>query len=113
MNVDVDHFFPHKLKNQNQGLTVDGVWNLVLACKQCNRGTNGKFDRIPSVKLLKRLHTRNEFFIGSHHPLRETLINQTGRSVADRAKFLNDFYQKVQLNPAIAWEPVQATETYF
>ncbi len=59
MNVDVDHFFPHKLKNQNQGLTVDGVWNLVLACKQCNRGANGKFDRIPSVELLKRLHTRN------------------------------------------------------
>ncbi len=113
MNVDVDHFFPHKLKNQNLGLTVDGVWNLVLACKQCNRGVDGKFDRIPSKKLLQRLHTRNEFFIGSHHPLRETLINQTGRSVADRANFLNDFYQRVQLNPATAWEPLQATQAYF
>lgn len=113
MNVDVDHFFPHKLKQQDRVLTVDGVWNLVLSCQQCNRGVNGKFDRIPSVELLKRLHTRNEFFIGSHHPLRETLINQTGKSVADRAKFLNDVYRKVQLNPATAWQPVQAVAAYF
>jgi HNH endonuclease len=68
INVDVDHFFPHKLKQQVRGLTVDGVWNLVLSCQRCNRGIDGKFDRIPSIKLLERLHTRNEFFIGSHHP---------------------------------------------
>jgi len=113
MNVDVDHFFPHKLKHQNKGLSVDGVWNLVLACQQCNRGVNGKFDRIPSMKLLKRLHVRNEFFIGSHHPLRETLINQTGKTETDRAKFLNDVYQRVQLNPLTAWEPVQTSANFF
>lgn len=113
MNVDVDHFFPHKLKQLDKSLAVDGIWNLVLSCQSCNRGVDGKFDRIPSIKLLERLHTRNEFFIGSHHPLRETLINQTGKTVTDRANFLNDVYQRTQLNPLTAWEPVQKTANFF
>jgi hypothetical protein len=112
MNVDVDHFFPHMLKPQ-LGSAVDGIWNLVLSCKDCNRGADGKFERIPSVKLLQRLHTRNEFYIGSHHPLRETLINQTGKSEAERSKFLGQIYQRVQLNPATAWEPEQRAESLF
>ena len=104
-NTDVDHFFPHKLKQSNLHLNLDGVWNLVLSCQSCNRGVSGKFDRIPSLKLLERLHTRNEFLIGSHHPLRETLINQTGDSLEKRVGFLSKIYQEVQLNPLLAWEP--------
>lgn len=113
MNVDVDHFFPHKLKQKNIGINFDGIWNLVLSCNTCNRGANGKFDRIPSARLLARLHNRNEFFIGSHHPLRETLISQTGSTVAERANFLSTTYQHVQLNPAVAWEPVEVSEPLF
>ena len=78
INTDVDHFFPHKLKQTNLKINLDGVWNLVLSCKTCNRGVQGKFDRIPSLRLLERLHSRNEYLIESLHPLRETLINQTG-----------------------------------
>jgi len=104
-NTDVDHFFPHALKQRRLGINFDGVWNLVLSCALCNRGKDGKFDRIPSTKLLGRLFGRNEHFIGSHHPLRETLINQTGSTVTVRQAFLADVYQKVQLNPAQAWEP--------
>ena len=104
-NTDVDHFIPHKLKQSNLSLNFDGVWNLVLSCQSCNRGPRGKFDRIPSLKLLERLHTRNEFLIGSHHPLRETLMNQTGASRKDRVAFLSGIYNKVQLNPATACEP--------
>ena len=104
-NTDVDHFFPHKLKQSNLQLNLDGVWNLVLSCQSCNRGAKGKFDRIPSLKLLERLHTRNEYLIGSHHPLRETLMNQTGARQNDRVAFLSGIYNKVQLNPAMAWEP--------
>ena len=48
---------------------------------------------------------RNEFLIGSHHPLRETLINQTGDTLAKRVGFLSKIYQKVQLNPLLAWDP--------
>ncbi|MBT3066118.1 HNH endonuclease domain-containing protein [Rhodoferax sp. U11-2br] len=106
MNVDVDHFFPHKLK-QHAGINVDGIWNLVLSCNSCNRGTNGKFDRIPSVNLLQKLHTRNEYLIGSHHPLRETLMAQTGLTVSKRITFLDSTYKRVQLNPGFAWEPVE------
>ena len=67
---------------------------------------SGKFDRIPSLRLLERLHTRNEFLIGSHHPLRETLINQTGDTLDKRVEFLSKIYQEVQLNPLLAWEPM-------
>ena len=104
-NTDVDHFFPHKLKQSILRLNLDGVWNLVLSCQSCNRGVSGKFDRIPSLRLLERLHTRNEFLIGSHHPLRETLINQTGDTLDKRVAYLSKIYQEVQLNPLLAWEP--------
>ena len=105
MNSDVDHFFPHKLKQTHRHINFDGVWNLVLACQNCNRGAKGKFDRIPSSKLLERLHTRNEYLIGSHHPLRETLMNQTGYRVQERIAFLFKVFQEVQLNPSLGWEP--------
>jgi 5-methylcytosine-specific restriction endonuclease McrA len=76
--ADVDHFFPHTLRRTELGEAVNGVWNLVLACSSCTRGAGGKFDRVPGEGLLARLHARNEFLIASHHPLRETLILQTG-----------------------------------
>lgn len=53
-------------------INLNGVWNLVLACPNCNRGANGKFAKVPSIKYLERLHKRNEFLISSHHPLRES-----------------------------------------
>jgi hypothetical protein len=104
-NTDVDHFFPHKLKQSNQNINLDGVWNLVLACQSCNRGPKGKFDRIPSLPLLERLHERNEYLIESKHPLRETLMNQTGAKLDERISFLSSFYKKIQLSPTMAWEP--------
>ena len=107
MNTDVDHFFPHKLKQLGLGVNLDGVWNLVLSCHTCNRGAKGKFDRIPSERLLRRLHNRNEYFISSHHPLRETLMQQTGMNATDRAAYLSGVYQKVQLNPGLAWDTEQ------
>ncbi len=86
--VDVDHFFPHKLRYCADGKAIDGVSNLVLACQECNRGEGGKFDRLPSLDLLERLHQRNEYLISSHHPLRETLIRQTGLTSKHRIKTL-------------------------
>lgn len=105
LNTDVDHFFPHKLKKSYPQINLDGVWNLVLSCSDCNRGASGKSDRIPAIELLLLLHKRNEYLIGSDHPLKETLINQTGRTENQRRNFLNSFFQKVQLNPATAWRP--------
>ena len=104
-NTDVDHFFPHKLKKSHPHLNLDGVWNLVLSCRDCNRGVNGKSDRIPALSLLMSLHQRNEYLICSDHPLKETLINQTGQTEPQRRDFLNTIYKQVQLNPSTAWLP--------
>ena len=104
--ADVDHFFPHKLKPYGIADPINGVWNLVLACPGCNRGVGGKFDRLPSQKLVQRLHNRNEFLIDSHHPLRETLKQQTGETEKPRNQFLAATYEaaKIPLGNS-QWEP--------
>lgn len=88
-SCDVDHFFPHVLAPSLPGANIDGVWNLVLACRECNRGEKGKFARVPDVNYLERLCRRNEFLISSHHPLREVIIAQTGATEKDRRSFLS------------------------
>ena len=104
--ADVDHFFPHALKQAGFGPAIDAVWNLVLACKGCNRGPRGKFDRLPSLRLLKRLHTRNEHLITSHHPLRETLIVQTGGQEVARRGFLRTTFERARsVLIHEGWEP--------
>lgn len=102
---DVDHFFPHVLKFGPLGDQVDGVWNLTLACRSCNRGTGGKFARIPSLGLLGRLHQRNEYLIMSHHPLRETLIGQTGKTVEARTSFLSHAHDEACRTLVHTWQP--------
>lgn len=105
--ADVDHFFAHRLKQCDAGKPLDGVANLVLACRDCNRGEQGKFDRLPSVQLLERLHDRNEYLITSHHPLRETLIAQTGANAQKRQNYLQDAYNcaTLFLGSRHKWEP--------
>lgn len=102
---DVDHFLPHVLKSDFPRMNIDGVWNLVLACRACNRGVAGKFEKIPKKFLLERLHTRNEFLIGSNHPLKETLIQQTGDTTAKRTSFLKDAYETSWARILSRWSP--------
>ncbi len=104
---DVDHFFPHVLGRHIPASNYDGVWNLTLTCQNCNRGTDGKFAKIPSARILKRLHARNEFLITSHHPLRETLIRQTGRAQSDRVHFLQRQFDQAKIILIHEWEPEQ------
>lgn len=103
--ADVDHFFPHKLNFCSQGKPIDGVANLVLACKECNRGFSGKFDRLPTIDLLARLSQRNEYLIKSHHPLRETLMLQTGITESDRRSFLQNAYDCASTHLIMKWAP--------
>ncbi|KDN24597.1 hypothetical protein MBO_08462 [Moraxella bovoculi 237] len=113
MLADVDHFFPHVLKPQVteagccRSVNVDGIWNLVLSCAQCNRGEQGKFEKVPSLDLLERLHIRNEYLISSHHPLRETLIMQTGKNEQDRKYFLSKSYRFSKERLIHTWKPIQ------
>lgn len=83
--VDVDHVFPWKLKQSRDMADADGVWNLVLACRACN---STKRDLAPSGPLVARLHERNNYLVDSHHPLRETIMRQTGASADARKGFL-------------------------
>ncbi|MBF7688271.1 HNH endonuclease family protein [Acinetobacter rathckeae] len=114
-SADVDHFFPHKLRYCDAQKPVNGVANLVLACTECNRGQNGKFDRLPSVSLLAQLHKRNEYLITSHHPLRETLIAQTGFTEIARRGFLQSAYDCAthHLGMAYKWQPKQNGHSAF
>jgi hypothetical protein len=111
--ADVDHMFPHRLKGFRVADPIDGVWNLVLACQTCNRGPAGKFDRLPELRYLERLHRRNEFLIGSHHPLRETLLLQTGATEQARAAFLNHAYHDSVRLLVQRWRPVYEHEPAF
>jgi len=103
--AEVDHFFPHILKQYSNITLLDGVWNLVLSCQSCNRGEDGKFAKVPSKALLVRLHTRNEYLINSHHPLRETLISQTGSDENKRKHFLQKVYDTAKTILIHEWQP--------
>lgn len=106
-NCDVDHFFPHILKNVDTSLNIDGIWNLVLSCPECNRGEHGKFAKVPELTYLERLNTRNDFFISSHHPLRETLMLQTGMTAEARRAFLQKVDKIAISNLIHRWRPAQ------
>jgi hypothetical protein len=106
--TDVDHFFPWVLKERGEMPDADYVWNLVLACKTCNRGERGKFAAVPSPALVARLHERNNWLVDSHHPLRETIRLQTGEDTETRASFLRA-RQRIALDALVhQWEPRMA-----
>lgn len=111
--TEVDHFFPHLLALDPAFPLINGIWNLVLSCRRCNAGTNGKHAKIPTIKLLARLHKRNSYLIDSHHPLRETLINQTGKAESDRKQFLGSYHSKALSKLFHTWEPVDEVEDLF
>ena len=112
--ADVDHFLPHTLSTRaEQGENLNGVWNLVLACRECNRGEKGKSARVPRLRYLERLHKRNTFLIDSHHPLRETLITQTGVTEGLRQRFLQQQYDIAKLLLIHDWSPVEELEAAF
>lgn len=107
-NVDVDHFFPLVLSRFSEfaQMNLNGVWNLVLACEDCNRGVGGKFTQLPALRYLERLHFRNQYYIESAHPLRETLRNQTGQEESDRRAFLNQVDNDAIARLLHRWESI-------
>ena len=113
MLCDIDHFFPHTVQSRRPDINFDGVWNLVLTCQECNRGNNGKFAKLPALKYLERLHTRNEYLISSHHPLRETIILQTGRTEKERHDFLQEIYNFAKERLITEWNTEEKREKVF
>ena len=110
---DVDHFFPHTLQPLIPNVNLNGIWNLVLACPRCNRGADGKFAKVPAIKYLERLEKRNNFLISSHHPLRETLIQQTGIYPSERHRFLADMDKFAISHLIFRWETKAVSSEVF
>jgi len=112
--ADVDHFLPHTLLTLDDiNANLNGIWNLVLACRECNRGEKGKSARVPKLKYLERLHRRNNNLIESHHPLRDTLISQTGATETSRQQFLQQQYSAAKSLVVHDWAPAEELEAAF
>lgn len=109
--ADVDHFFPWALRLRFAN--ADGIWNLVLACQACNRGAGGKFDAIPNIDLLERLHRRNEFYVESKHKLGATIIAQTGKTAAARRSHLQQAFADLTYARIHHWMPDLRAEPAF
>ena len=74
---DVDHFIAHSyFKRSELGhINPDGIWNLVIACKECNRGGGGKFERLPDLIYQKEIINRNVLFTEEHrHSLKNSIL---------------------------------------
>jgi len=100
--ADVDHFIPHVLMRRGQISGLDQMWNLVLACIECNR--DGKSDRLPSDHYVERLARRNDYFIESNLPIKETLILQTGATRSEREQFLRRQWDSARKFGIARWE---------
>lgn len=91
---EVDHLFAWSSGAHIAGAPIDGVWNLVLACNNCN-SWHEKSDRPPALRYVERLSRRNEYLISSHHPLRPTLIRQTGKTPLERDETLRQALREI------------------
>ncbi|MEY4063874.1 MAG: hypothetical protein RIR26_82 [Pseudomonadota bacterium] len=91
--ADVDHLLPlsqlarASIDRKLTGININGIWNLVISCKACNRGAGGKFDRPPNVAFIQKLLTRNELFTLEHkHSFRFAILSSLGVSEPDQIK---------------------------
>lgn len=106
---DVDHFFPFSILSKlgTKAPNSNAVWNLVIACKKCNRGEYGKFDAPPDFEFYQKLLTRNVLFFEEHkHSLRNAI------SLSLNAKTKADIVSKMQtvydvFKPLSGWRPAQ------
>lgn len=99
----VEHVLPWVLLTRRwSGPDLDAVWNLVLSCQPCN---SAKLGRAPHESWMPWLEGRNEDLIASNHPLRETLMTQTGNTPDHRHAMLRAAYATVtEMLPAV-WTP--------
>ncbi len=108
ISCDVDHFLPFALRYKEDMLKFDlnGVWNLVLACADCNKGKGGKSGSVPDKVFLERLKIRNNYLIASNHPLSNTIINQTGGNDQIRNSILERLHSNAYTHQKKYWKPL-------
>ena len=83
-DIEVDHVIPR------QALRHDEIWNLILAHELCNQS---KDDNLPPSHFLDNIIARNEFLIASAHPIKDTLIQQLGKTPSQRRQKIINEYQ--------------------
>lgn len=83
---DVDHVLPLSLivrQYPAPDFNPNGVWNLVLSCRRCNRGVNGKMDQKPHERFYQQLEIRNVYFTKEHkHSMRFSVLTSLNASNA-------------------------------
>lgn len=82
--IEVDHVIPYSALKHNQ------IWNLVLAHSFCNQN---KSDNVPPLQFINNLIQRNEYFIASSHPIKNTIIELLGPTRSLREKNTLDSYK--------------------
>jgi len=104
---DVDHLLPFKFLSgfDIQPLSPNGIWNLVVACQECNRGSKGKFDKPPKWYYFDNLLKRNLLFIEEHrHSLKNSiLISLSASNAFEVETMMKSVLNKFSLFDS--WEP--------
>ncbi|WP_196582716.1 HNH endonuclease domain-containing protein [Aliivibrio fischeri] len=104
---DIDHFFPiSKLSKIDSSVpNPNGIWNLVVSCKKCNRGKEGKFDQPADRQYYEALVKRNILFFEEHkHSLKNAISLSLGaKSKKDILTRMVQIYKQFQ--PLRAWKP--------
>ena len=90
---DVDHVLPRQV------LMHDEPWNLVLAHSACNPQ---KLDRVPGLRFVEQLVSRNEHLIASNHPLRGRVLVDLGRTPRQRREATLRAYHDAKT--VVRWE---------
>ncbi|OLZ09048.1 HNH endonuclease [Sulfobacillus thermosulfidooxidans] len=96
--VHVDHVIPRQLVQH------DELWNLVLAHRFCNLQKN---DALPDAVYIEKLIARNEHFIASNHPIKQTLIRELGASPEARRKAVLRVYHDAELVIGVTWQGIR------
>ncbi len=86
-DVHVDHVLPREVVHH------DELWNLVLAHGFCNEQ---KWDKLVGHHFIEKLILRNENIMGSNHPWRQKILEQLGRTPAERRRALEEHFEKVK-----------------
>jgi hypothetical protein len=91
---DIDHFIPFAF------IFDHPLWNLVYSCQECNRGKEGKFEKLPRRHFLNKLLLNN----------RELVNNSAlAKEYFQKNNILNEHIQKTYQNCINAgfktWEP--------